>query len=247
MLPETTRKELRNKLYLRRKDIIEQNKRLHDVWQNIDFAAFEYQDRSQLETTSSSLGGLSQRQREELGIIDAALERIQQGTYGICTSCGEPIEEKRLQALPWAEHCTECKAREEKIRSRIEEPTANNEPVFFPTGDEAIDVSEYSDEELLELISERIEERGLLDMEGVEIECENGVIRLSGVVSSEMQREILLSLLQDELGIQEVDDELAVTLDPSRGEAQDLEDIEDIDETDENLLWPGDEYEEGPE
>ena len=40
--------------------------------------------------------------------IDAALERIDEGTYGECLSCEEPIGEKRLRALPWAEHCIRC-------------------------------------------------------------------------------------------------------------------------------------------
>jgi len=40
--------------------------------------------------------------------IDAALARIKQGTYGICTACGDNIAEKRLNALPFAEQCIEC-------------------------------------------------------------------------------------------------------------------------------------------
>jgi DnaK suppressor protein len=37
--------------------------------------------------------------------IDAALERIEAGTYGICEVCGEPIEPERLEHLPWATQC----------------------------------------------------------------------------------------------------------------------------------------------
>jgi RNA polymerase-binding protein DksA len=40
--------------------------------------------------------------------IDAALERIRQGSYGICTSCKQPIAAERLEALPWAERCIDC-------------------------------------------------------------------------------------------------------------------------------------------
>lgn len=245
MLPEETRQELRNRLLLRRKEIIEQNKRLQDVWQNLDFTAVEYQDRSQLETTTSGMEGLNRRQREEIAIIDSALERMRDDTYGMCTSCGEPIREERLRALPWAELCTDCKDLEERIQRRRQEAAGESEPAFFPGGEEPLDLSGASDEEILERIEERVEERGLLDLEGVEMDCENGLVRLTGIISSEMQREMLLAMLRDELGITEIEDELVVTIDPSRTQGEDLEDLEGLDETDEDRLWPGEDSEDG--
>jgi len=49
-----------------------------------------------------------------LQAIDAALQRIEDGTYGICQSCGEPIAPERLEALPWTTRCIDCKRREER-------------------------------------------------------------------------------------------------------------------------------------
>lgn len=40
--------------------------------------------------------------------INRALGRIEQGTFGRCESCGEPIAEKRLQVIPYARHCIRC-------------------------------------------------------------------------------------------------------------------------------------------
>jgi len=40
--------------------------------------------------------------------VSEALERIDNGTYGICAQCGEPISAKRLAALPWVALCTGC-------------------------------------------------------------------------------------------------------------------------------------------
>jgi RNA polymerase-binding protein DksA len=37
--------------------------------------------------------------------IDAALQRIEDGTYGVCEVCGRPIEEERLEAIPWTRLC----------------------------------------------------------------------------------------------------------------------------------------------
>jgi DnaK suppressor protein len=40
--------------------------------------------------------------------VEAAIARIDRGTYGRCLECGEPIAEDRLVALPWAGHCIDC-------------------------------------------------------------------------------------------------------------------------------------------
>ena len=40
--------------------------------------------------------------------IEAALKRIEEGTYGICTNCGKQIVVERLEALPWATLCIDC-------------------------------------------------------------------------------------------------------------------------------------------
>ena len=49
-----------------------------------------------------------------LAEIDAALRRLDDGTFGICGSCGKPIAEERLVALPWAMKCIDCKRRDER-------------------------------------------------------------------------------------------------------------------------------------
>ena len=46
--------------------------------------------------------------------IDGALARIEDGTYGICQSCGKPIGNERLEALPWAMLCIEDKRKQER-------------------------------------------------------------------------------------------------------------------------------------
>jgi RNA polymerase-binding protein DksA len=51
---------------------------------------------------------LEENSEQVLSEIDAALRRIDEGTYGICTNCGKPIPEERLEALPWASLCIDC-------------------------------------------------------------------------------------------------------------------------------------------
>ncbi len=50
-----------------------------------------------------------------LAEVESALKRIDQGTYGKCTNCGQPIPEKRLEALPWASRDIKC---EEQLEQR---------------------------------------------------------------------------------------------------------------------------------
>lgn len=45
--------------------------------------------------------------------IDAALQRIEDGTYGVCEGCGKQIEEERLEAIPWARLCLDDARKQE--------------------------------------------------------------------------------------------------------------------------------------
>jgi RNA polymerase-binding protein DksA len=51
---------------------------------------------------------LGENAEHVLGEIDAALERIENGTYGMCTRCGKPIAPERLEARPWATLDIDC-------------------------------------------------------------------------------------------------------------------------------------------
>lgn len=54
------------------------------------------------------LAALDDEAQHMIMYIDAALSRINKGTYGICTACNEPISEQRLQAVPYAGLCINC-------------------------------------------------------------------------------------------------------------------------------------------
>ena len=57
---------------------------------------------------------LTQNARELLAQTERALTRIEDGSYGVCESCGQPIGKARLQAFPRAVLCVSCKQREER-------------------------------------------------------------------------------------------------------------------------------------
>lgn len=60
---------------------------------------------------TAALAGDARRQLAEIG---AALERVEQGTYGTCASCGRPIGAGRLEARPTASLCVDCQSRVER-------------------------------------------------------------------------------------------------------------------------------------
>ena len=53
---------------------------------------------------------LRDRAIQQLELVDAALGRLDAGTFGTCVRCGKPIAPARLEALPWAAHCIDCQA-----------------------------------------------------------------------------------------------------------------------------------------
>ena len=65
---------------------------------------------------SESQRGQQMREREalHLGFIEAALRRIEAGTFGLCQSCGQPIAPERLEALPWAQDCVDCSSKKRR-------------------------------------------------------------------------------------------------------------------------------------
>lgn len=75
-----------------------------------------FQSRAQIQTERQTEFAMNEYETAELGDIDAALERLQAGTYGQCTDCGVTIPPARLNAYPTAKRCIDCQALVEKTR-----------------------------------------------------------------------------------------------------------------------------------
>lgn len=76
-------------------------------------------DRASLEADRNFMLRIRDREAKLIKKIKQALERIENGTYGICESCGEEISVKRLKARPVTTHCIECKAKEEALEKAL--------------------------------------------------------------------------------------------------------------------------------
>ena len=64
--------------------------------------------------TADLLARLEGRERHELDEIHAAQARLETGSFGVCEVCGGAIPLPRLRAVPWARHCFDCQARDER-------------------------------------------------------------------------------------------------------------------------------------
>jgi len=63
----------------------------------------------------------SSSERQLLQMVESALDRLRQGNFGQCISCGNEINTKRLEAVPWTRYCIACQERMEKGQLQPEE------------------------------------------------------------------------------------------------------------------------------
>jgi DnaK suppressor protein len=100
---------IRQKLEMQRQQILEFLKRLNDETQALDpDSARDIADRSVLGMSRESLFEQTSQQRVVLRMVDGALGRISDGSFGVCASCGDVIPARRLEAVPWTQYCLRC-------------------------------------------------------------------------------------------------------------------------------------------
>jgi DnaK suppressor protein len=71
-------------------------------------------DRAASSYTKEFLFSQSNNERQLLQMVEKALARIREGSFGECAHCGKEINAKRLEAVPWTRHCIECQEKLEQ-------------------------------------------------------------------------------------------------------------------------------------
>jgi hypothetical protein len=128
---------------------------------------------------------------------------MDEGRYGKCEACRRPITVMRLRAVPWARHCMPCAQRRESLGAGgIESPTVSLEEEAF------------GDDEMQEIIQDALQEDGRVEMEELDITCEDGVVYLSGALPSGSTHEILLEIINDTLGFDDIVDTIKIDRQP---------------------------------
>jgi DnaK suppressor protein len=79
-----------------------------------DTAAADIADRAASSYNKEFLFSQSNNERQLLAMVDKALARIREGSFGECANCGNEINPKRLEAVPWTRHCIECQEKLEQ-------------------------------------------------------------------------------------------------------------------------------------
>src|SRR4030081_3881550 len=105
----------KKKLVIRRDELTktiartQEEGRTADDDQTVDLA-----DKAANSYTKEFLFGMTNTDRTILNMIDAALKRIQVDEYGVCANCQDEMQQKRLEAVPWAKHCISCQEKMEQ-------------------------------------------------------------------------------------------------------------------------------------
>jgi DnaK suppressor protein len=107
---------LKEELQRRRRTILETARRAQAELDTLRAAERdpEFEEGAQQEHEEYTLTRVSEVQRREVALIDAALARMEGGEYGTCMDCGIDIDPKRLAAVPFAALCTDCATRRER-------------------------------------------------------------------------------------------------------------------------------------
>jgi DnaK suppressor protein len=115
---------VKEQLHRRRRAILETTRRADAELDALRSAERdpEFEEGAQTEHEQYTLARLTETQRREILQIDAAMNRIEAGEYGVCRDCEQEIDPRRLAALPYALLCTECAQRAERGTVVAQEP-----------------------------------------------------------------------------------------------------------------------------
>jgi RNA polymerase-binding transcription factor len=116
---------LRQKLEFQRHETRQFLRHLEQEARSLDAEATQDSaDRCVISLSKESLFERSSQRRTVLSLIEAALKRIADGSFGTCVGCGDEIQDQRLQALPWTQFCLRCQGElEEKIGASLSTKT----------------------------------------------------------------------------------------------------------------------------
>ncbi|HLZ10963.1 MAG TPA: TraR/DksA C4-type zinc finger protein [Candidatus Acidoferrum sp.] len=105
----------KKKLLTRREELMKTIARTEEEGRQADDdPTVDLADKAANSYTKEFLFGMTNTDRVILNQIEAALKRIDNDDYGVCANCQEELQQKRLEAVPWAKHCIACQEKAEK-------------------------------------------------------------------------------------------------------------------------------------
>jgi len=165
----------------------------------------ELEERAQDEAASDVLARREEHDYRRVCEIQDALDRISEGTYGVCVSCGETIPTGRLLALPEAAMCADCA--EEAEGNWVSEAAARStreREVEAPRSLRS-ELVGLSDSEIVAMAEERLRTDVGTALDELRILCRHGAVTLAGETANDELRQIAIRILEEELGLEIVD------------------------------------------
>lgn len=108
--------EIRAHLLQMRDEVLKESERAYAASQSLGKDGVpDIGDMSSNSYNQEVLMNLSETQRARVRDIDAALERMDEGTYGLCARCEENISPRRMDVRPFSRYCVDCKTEVEKF------------------------------------------------------------------------------------------------------------------------------------
>ena len=105
----------KKKLQTRREELLKSIARTEEEGSTADDdPTVDLADKAANSYTKEFLFGMTNTDRSLLALIDEALIRIRNGKYGTCIECGEELQQKRVEAVPWARYCVSCAEKHEQ-------------------------------------------------------------------------------------------------------------------------------------
>lgn len=105
----------KKKLLAKREELIKSIARTEEEGRSADDdPTVDLADKAANSYTKEFLFGMTNTDRSLLALIDEALVRIRNGKYGRCIECEEELQQKRLEAVPWARYCVSCAEKHEQ-------------------------------------------------------------------------------------------------------------------------------------
>lgn len=105
----------KKKLLARREELMKTIARTEEEGRQADDdPTVDLADKAANSYTKEFLFGMTNSDRTILNLIDEALKRIRVNQYGMCANCQEEMQQKRLEAVPWAKHCISCQEKLEQ-------------------------------------------------------------------------------------------------------------------------------------
>jgi DnaK suppressor protein len=108
-------KKMRKQLQAKRKEVMEGVSRAREMGSvETESGAPDIADRATSAFQREFSFSLSENEGKMLRMIEEALARLDNGRFGMCVHCEQPIERQRLEAVPWARHCIACQEQQDR-------------------------------------------------------------------------------------------------------------------------------------